>query len=1176
MSSPTPRAVPSDANVRKAVLDTTQSWMLQAPAGSGKTELLMQRFLACLARVEQPESVLAITFTRKASAEMRSRILSSLQRAKLLTDEELSERPSHEQESLRLARAVLRTSDALGWSILQNPARLQVRTLDSFCESVAQRAPFKGLLGGVAGVTEDARPLYELAAQRVIDQLVSTGTLGDSVETLLVHMDNDVCGVRNLLASMLAQRDQWLHFLGRSDEFDSSEQGRLRGRLEEAFVLAVNEELSEIQDQLFRLLTSEQKAEILAHLQYSAIQRTSSMIDSIAASADVVSIATSISLPRCDYSEWPTGSAEHLAAWRAICEFLLVADRHSPALRKTVNVRNGFPSTSPEQKARRKRCLEFFGELSLSPDLAVLCDALNRIRRLPDPQYTEEQWKFMRAVLELLPRAAANLQVAFAEQATIDFPEYAQRALDAIGQEGDPTELGLQLGYRIRHILVDEFQDTNRVQVELLARILGTWEQDEQCTTFYVGDPMQSIYAFRQADVAIYQQARTEGIGRHDHEFDRLSQNFRSQQNLVEWFNRIFPLILRDDNDLTNSVKYAPAEPSRSALDGPAVCIKGFGKTNRTEEAKHLAECIRRELEVPIPPGEEPTTIAILVRSRTHLPELVNALHDAQIDYRAVKTDRLSDRPLVRDLDALRSALTNLADRTAWLAILRAPWCGLALADLLELCRGDERSTVHELLRQRTERLSTHAKAALERCRPVLEDALAMRGRGSLRSLVESVWLRLGGPACLEDRAQGVRDAEAYFTLLDEQSSGGVLLDAETFARKLHDLFAPPDNRGNIRVEIMPIHQAKGLEWDVVFLPALERRPRQDDKSLLYWRLRHRGEREFLLLGPMEAPGKRDRKAPTIEAYLRDIASECSREELKRLFYVAATRARKRLYLSAAVPDSGAPDANSMLRLIWDVPEIHQQFAFQAVQEPMVPQSAVPQREKSVPELLLRRLPSSFSTPELLNALQWSAPQSTASEEEEHRFEWVGDLLPRVGVVAHSFLQRIAHEGLALWGAERLKLARPAITAALLGAGVLRGDLEQGITRVSEALSRTLADERGRWMLSAHEEHRCEFAVSAVIGGQLQHVRIDRTFIENDTRWLIDYKISEQLGGDPLRFLRMQVEKYSSDMQRYARVMRVFDPRPVRCALYFPLLGEFCPMAIELPPFADSQLCEQP
>jgi ATP-dependent exoDNAse (exonuclease V) beta subunit len=77
-------------------------------------------------------------------------------------------------------------------------------------------------------------------------------------------------------------------------------------------------------------------------------------------------------------------------------------------------------------------------------------------------------------------------------------------------------------------------------------------------------------------------------------------------------------------------------------------------------------------------------------------------------------------------------------------------------------------------------------------------------------------------------------------------------------------------------------------------------------------------------------------------------------------------------------------------------------------------------------------------------------------------------------------------------------------------------------------------------------------------------VRVDRTFVESGTRWLIDYKTSPQEGGDPLRFARMQVWKYRPDMQRYVRVLRAFDPRPVRCALYLPLLGQFCEVEIEV------------
>jgi ATP-dependent exoDNAse (exonuclease V) beta subunit len=1203
MSSPASPAPLSDAALRRNVLSPAECWMLQAPAGSGKTELLMQRFLACLAIVEQPESVLAITFTRKAAAEMRNRILLALQGARDLAAEQVAKRPAHEQQSLQLARGVLNTSAALGWNILSHPARLQVRTLDSFCETVAQRAPFKGLLGGVVQVAEDAQPLYQFAAQRVIDELATPGRRGDAVAELLAHpaLDNNVRRARDLLASMLAQRDQWLHFLGRSDAFDTSQQQSLRSRLEAALALSVEEELTPIRAHIAASLSSAQQAELFALMRYRAEHcapddlASEPVIESIAASTEVVAISPSASRPLRghplrDIATWPAAIPAALPAWRAVTDFLLTAERGKPLLRKSVNKNNGFPSDTPEGKRMRKRCMDTLDEIAKLSSAGELCEALHRVRRLPDPRYTEAQWKFMLAVLEVLPLAAAHLQLVFSEQAVIDFAEYAQRALDAIGQEGDPTELGLQLGYRIRHILVDEFQDTNRVQVELLARLLATWETDEPCSTFCVGDPMQSIYAFRQADVAIYQQARQEGIGKRPHQFDCLRQNFRSQANLVEWFNHVFPQILREQSDLTNAVAYAPADATRPALDGAAVEIKGFAPADRAGEARHLAECIQRELaRIPLPADGKPS-IAVLVRSRTHLPELVEALRAAGIAYRAVKTDRLSERPLVRDLEALRAALTDLADRTAWLSVLRAPWCGLALADLLELCRSEDgshadRSTVREFLHRRQERLSAQGRTAVARCLPVLEDALSRRGRGSLRTLVESTWLRLGGPACVADSEQGrreqaVRDAEAYFALLDAQSPAGALRDPENFAVKLHELFAPADQRSGIRVEIMPIHQAKGLEWDVVFLPALERRPRQDDKRLLYWRLRRRGAQELLLLGPMDAPGKEatekdtagkvDRNAPTIEGYLRDIAGDCSREELKRLFYVAATRARKRLYLSAAVDTARQPNADSILRLLWPLPGMQQAFAPSDLPENSVPENAPP-AEAIAPQRLLRRLPSTLVEPPLPSMpppLQWRAPQSNASGEQ-HRFEWVGELLPRVGVVTHNFLQRIALDGLPLWDAARLAVARPAITAALMRAGVLPNELEQGIARVNDALRRTLEDERGRWLLSPHPEHCCELSLSAVIDGELQHVRIDRTFVEDGTRWLIDYKITEQLGGDPLRFVQMQVEKYRADIERYARVMRAFDlraeaPRPVRCALYLPLLGRFCEVEAEL------------
>jgi ATP-dependent exoDNAse (exonuclease V) beta subunit len=269
--------------------------------------------------VEQPEAVLAITFTRKAAAEMRGRIIGALQGAEKADEGKIEESAEHKRHSMQLARAVLKTSRTLGWNILDNPARLQVRTLDSFCEAVAQRAPFKGLLGGVAQVTEDAQPLYEMAAQRVIDQLAEPGRRGDAVASLLVHLQNDVRGARDLLAAMLAQRDQWLHFLGRSDAFDASQRQSLRDKLEAALAFSVEEDLALVRAHTATLLSGAQATELFGMMRYAAAQRAEAtstappaVIDSIAASAEVLSIssraATSQRGPRQAPETWRRGA----------------------------------------------------------------------------------------------------------------------------------------------------------------------------------------------------------------------------------------------------------------------------------------------------------------------------------------------------------------------------------------------------------------------------------------------------------------------------------------------------------------------------------------------------------------------------------------------------------------------------------------------------------------------------------------------------------------------------------------------------------------------------------------------------------------------------------------------------------------------------------------------------
>jgi ATP-dependent exoDNAse (exonuclease V) beta subunit len=172
-------------------------------------------------------------------------------------------------------------------------------------------------------------------------------------------------------------------------------------------------------------------------------------------------------------------------------------------------------------------------------------------------------------------------------------------------------------------------------------------------------------------------------------------------------------------------------------------------------------------------------------------------------------------------------------------------------------------------------------------------------------------------------------------------------------------------------------------------------------------------------------------------------------------------------------------------------------------------------------------------------------------------FRWVGDTLRHIGTVIHRMLRRIAGDGVAGWDAARIEQQKPAYRSALLELGVPGGDLADAADRVAEALSRALADERGRWLLGGdHVSAACEYSLTGVDGAEVVSVRIDRTFIDTDgTRWIIDYKSSSHEGAGIESFLDNERERYRDQLERYRRMLGAFEARPVRMGLYFPLLN---------------------
>ena len=359
-----------------------------------------------------------------------------------------------------------------------------------------------------------------------------------------------------------------------------------------------------------------------------------------------------------------------------MADWLLV--RNAAHFRLQVNAKVGFPAKgagpgAPLRAQRNEAMRALLRELAAVDGLA---DALHAARHLPPPRYADDAWTFIETLLEVLPQVVAELTLVFRAAGTIDFTQGTLAALEALGNADAPSELLLRLDCRIRHLLVDEFQDTSYMQLDLIRRLTAGWEPGDGRTLFAVGDPMQSIYRFRGAEVRLFVAAQETGrIGELPVDNIVLRRNFRSQADLVDWTNEIFPEVLGMGSDPWRGVVgFVPAAAVRDAAPGNPVTFDVL--RDAEDEAQAVVGYVTAAL------AEGADDIAVLVRARAHLESLLPALRAADIPFAAVELDALGERVAVQDLVSLTHALVQPADRLAWLAVLRAPWCGLLLPDL--------------------------------------------------------------------------------------------------------------------------------------------------------------------------------------------------------------------------------------------------------------------------------------------------------------------------------------------------------------------------------------------------------------------------------------------------------------------------------------------------------------
>ena len=849
----------ADKAQRAKALDITQSFLVQAPAGSGKTELLIQRYLALLSKVQQPEAIIAITFTRKAAKEMRHRILQALQQV----EAPVEPGAHHSAQTQQLARAALQHAKTLNWHLLENPQRLSINTIDALCAQLVHRMPILSRFGVQPTVTDYPSPLYEQAINYLLEALEKQQPWSQAMATLYRHLDNNDTAIYTLLTHMLTHREQWLPHLHHKNH-DS-----LKKTMEDGLQRLIDHHLL-----------------ILKSLIASSEQQR--LKEFLTASAQQLEIT------------WDNETYY----WRYVSQTLLTT---TGQWRKSLTKKQGFPS---HQKAMKQAVLSL---LESFRDNDELREALFHFQQLPPTYYESSHWLMIESLLTLLPVLTAQLQLIFQEVGEVDFQEMAQGALQALGTPDHPTDLALYYDYRIQHLLVDEFQDTSLSQYTFLKQLTAGWQHDDDRTLFFVGDPMQSIYRFRQAEVGLFLQVKRDGLGEKKCEFIALSSNFRSSHGLIHWFNDYFANIFpKVENQETGAISYSPSVAHHEKVNHESPVHWHFS-TSGKEEANYIASTIQS-----LQKANPSHRIAILVRSRSHLHHIIETLADKDIPYSGVGLLSLWDIRAVRDIVTLFKALHHHGDNLSWLSLLRAPYIGLTLHDLHHLAQKKQGKTLWQTIKNDANysQLSQDGQQRLHRIIPVLQKSMALRYQLPVEQWLKETWMALGGLDTVSN--QESLAIYEFFKILQQYRMKHAERETDTLAYLCQQTPITQTSHHPYPIHIMTIHKSKGLEFDTVFIPQLQRRTHYDTLPLLHWYERPTPEGSDLLIGSY----KKEKKQWPLYQYIHELQKKKGYYEAQRLLYVACTRAKQALYLCGEIQADDdhellLPPKHSFLYTLW-------------------------------------------------------------------------------------------------------------------------------------------------------------------------------------------------------------------------------------------------------------------
>ena len=854
---------------QRQALNIEKHICVTAGAGSGKTTVLVERYLKILREGNvDPQEIVAITFTDKAAAEMKERIIEELS----LHEERERSEPDNPLQGFR-----------------EKMSTAHISTIHAFCSRILREFPFQ------AGVPANFSILQGIDQKLLLQETVKK-TLKDIATdeedehrdafTRLLQRYGGQQKLVDLLSTMINQRDALEHLM--QEIYRHPNDTEIRGALQKR----VRERKQQIQERLMSTIDIPEFIRCLNTVFQIASGKNAEAVKDLTQQLETLHGQNSD----------PSGVLNLLTD----TAYLITTARHDIAKRDFL----GSRVTTTGIEAEINFLVSTAKKIKAAPPI-------EDNKNTADEVETDDDFLLstIHDLLTLYTRISKAYTNAKLSQGKLDFTDLQLKTRDLVRNN---AEIRQKLVSRHKYYMVDEYQDTNELQYELVMLLTN---ELTAANLFIVGDPKQSIYAFRGADVRVFTKTKEKIVDNGGDDI-RLTENFRSLRDTVGFVNYFFNHLMGDGKETEFEVVYEALTQARPVnTNGSVEILLGKQDEDLADEYSLIAHHIKsmianaetiykrgaseegggQEAEHPIEYGD----IAILIQTRTHLPNIENALLEADIPYLTTGGVGFYQRQEIYDIWNYLNFLNDPKENeTSLAAVLRGPAFGISDTELYEISlqKGENFWEQAQNYQDRSHNLRT-AIATLERHGQFAR-------RMPVNQLIVTIVNETGMIGTLKTGKQGQQRWVNYQKLLeharnfDGNETKQILPD---FIEFLDILIEEERREGQApveassgAVEIMTIHASKGKQFPVVILPRLDRKGQTDREPFI-------DEAFGIGFSPLNPDTDYSKTEPDIVTHMKNRTNEKEIAEKKRLFYVGTTRACDRLILSGTLSASGKP-----------------------------------------------------------------------------------------------------------------------------------------------------------------------------------------------------------------------------------------------------------------------------